>query len=100
MPIHTDKIPAKFHTIEKELLKEMADGLSAVIDGRLKEFHACNITPQMVEQHLKPLGWKRGDLDSNGWQYDWWLPFTKGKKSFTASGSGFYGDFGFQKTDE
>lgn len=85
----------------KELaIAEMKAGIDSVLSGKKEEFESqSNITPSMVEEYLQPLKWKRGELDTNGWQYDWWLPFTKGKQSFTAHGSGYYGCFHFGKTE-
>jgi len=82
------------------LKKEMIDGITDVLSGKKKVFKANNITPHMVEEYLESEGWDRGELTNNGWQYDWWLPFTKNEKSFTAHGSGYYGRFEFRKTED
>lgn len=98
--------PGKNHTatllrsLAKQLDTAMKDGIDDVIDGKREKLEVHNITPSMVEKYLEPLGWEKGELETNGWQYDWWLPFTKDGKSFTASGSGYDGWFLFSKTEE
>lgn len=93
-------MPQKQSGVIESLREEMRKGINSVIVGDVEEFDSPNpIYPELVENYLKPIGWKRGDLDTNGWQYDWWLPFTKGGKSFTAHGSGYYGGFNFSKTE-
>ena len=82
------------------LKKEMVAGIQAVLSGKKKVFNAKNITPKMVEEYLEAKGWEKGEFTTNGWQYDWWLPFTKDGESFTAFGGGYYGDFEFQRTEE
>lgn len=90
----------KIDQLIESLTHEMRVGIDDVLSGRSETFEASNITPTMVEKYLQPLGWKKGEFATNGWQYDWWLPFTKGSRSFTASGGGYYGGFNFQKTEE
>lgn len=86
-------------TIE-ELNNEMRDGIFAVLRGDKAEFKHSNITTLMVEKHMELHGWEVGEFVTNGWQYDWWQPFTKDGKSFTAHGSGYYGTFEFRATEE
>lgn len=40
-------------------------------------------------------GVEKGDLETNGFQWDWWHTFKYDDKSFTLSGSGYYGGHGF-----
>lgn len=73
--------------------------IAEVINGDREKFEAQNISPNAVRLHMVSLGYA-SDLDTNGWQYDWWLNFTKGDEKWTAYGSGYYGTFGFMKTEE
>jgi hypothetical protein len=88
-------------------------GISSVLDGQrqsftIKRFAADTlaVTPVMVKSIMESLGWNQvqeedtNKFDTNGWQYDWRMPFEKDGRSFTASGSGYYGGFGFHKTEE
>lgn len=80
----------------------------AVVEGRSQSVESKDIdaVPERVLEFLTSLGWKQiepeegGALATNGWQWDWWMDFRKGKKKFTASGSGYYGGFRFGPTDE
>jgi len=81
------------------LKKEMVEGIDSVISGKIKEFKSTNITPSMVVDYLDTFGWNTGELESNGWQYDWWITFTKDNMSFTAFGSGYDGTFEFKKSE-
>ena len=38
-------------------------------------------------------------FDTNGWQWDWWQQFKHDGKSYTLSGSGFYGGHEFHVAD-
>lgn len=52
---------------------------------------------------LSDLGWNRDDVDTNGWQVDFWVSFEKEDvEDFTLdlSGSLFYGDYCLSKVKE
>ena len=38
-------------------------------------------------------------FDMNGWQWDWWQDFSYRGKSYTLSGSGYYGGHSFALSD-
>jgi hypothetical protein len=97
--------------MSKQKLDKMdwTQGVQHVLSGKRKEFddrHIC-VAPAQVIKCVESHGWKHkqpaengGMIETNGWDYDWWLEFTQGEKSFTASGSGFYGGFTFRETEE
>lgn len=74
--------------------------LAKVIAGKLETMQASNIPPVAIKSEMEKQGYKISELDTNGWQYDWWLHFTKGSEKWTAFGSGYYGTFEFSKTEE
>lgn len=86
--------------IKKRIETNMKAGIMAALNGDIAEFESSFIHPEMVCNYLESEGWEKGDLDINGWQYDWWIPFTKDGKIFTAGGSGYYGTFQFSQTEE
>lgn len=86
--------------ILRRINANMKAGIKSVLNGDKKKFDSRFITPEMVCSHLELLGWEKGEMTNNGWQWDWWIPFTKGEQSFTAFGSGYYGSFSFFKTEE
>ena len=87
-------------TFEK-LKQEMQRGIDDVFTHKEESFESNGICPNMVKEYLEGMNWKQvGDLETNGWDYDWWLTFEKGKEKFVASGSGYYGTFKFERDDE
>lgn len=83
--------------LNKQLQIEMEVGLTAVILGDCEEYIQSGISPKKVKDYMTKQGFKCGELDTNGWQYDWWLTFTKAGKAFTAFGTGWTGEFQFSK---
>jgi hypothetical protein len=86
--------------IKDEIRMRLEYGIEQVLSGRFKKYEAFLISPQMIKGSMNKPGWECSEIETNGWQYDWWLTFTKGDKSFTAFGSGYYGTFEFAKTAE
>ena len=82
------------------LKKEMKKGVTQVLKGEIESFECDHIPPAMIAEYMDDLGFVRSDLETNGWDYDWWLHFTKDGKSYTACGSGYYGWFEFGPTEE
>lgn len=74
--------------------------INHVISGALEEYDGESVAPSQIKDYMEAQGWECGDLDTNGWEYDWWLNFTKGGKKLTACGSGYYGWFSLGKSDE
>ena len=80
--------------------EDMVCGIANVLSGRFEGFNSSHITPSMIKEYMESLGWESGEFETNGWQYDWWIQFTKNNASYTASGSGYYGKFKFSKSEE
>jgi hypothetical protein len=94
----------KVEQLIASLTKELESGIDSVISGKSELFEASNITPLMMEKLMKRKGFKFNHSDDvdwqvNGWQWDWWMTFTKGRQVFTAFGSGYYGKFEFRPFD-
>lgn len=87
--------------------EQVQAGIIAVINGKkgtsfkIQAFKPDTIPviPARVIDFMVAQGWEAGEMETNGWEYDWWIPFTKDGLSFTASGSGYYGGFGFHETE-
>ena len=86
--------------LERQFISAMKVGVNSVINGNKKQFKHKFIPPAIIKDYLTKLDWECGELETNGWQYDWWLTFTKEEKSYTAFGSGYYGTFEFSKTED
>lgn len=52
-----------------------------------------NISLDQIVTALEKEGWKAGDFDSNGWDWDFWCPMSKGDVRVVISGSGYYGTY-------
>ena len=96
----------KTPTVRNLIDEEVFTGINSVIEGRAKKFElkpfrptTIAVIPAVVKDYLTAKGWECGELETNGWDSDWWLTFTKGEKSFTAHGSGYYGGFHFAATE-
>lgn len=65
--------------------------IKQVLEG---EINTCTsdtlISPDVLVDYLKHLGLEKGDIDSNGWQWDFWIPFNTTTKEYVLSGSGYY----------
>ena len=75
--------------------------LDSVMIGKLKEVKLTGVYLTDVVDYLLKRGYEQlSDLDTNGWQWDFWQGFMHGTTKFTCSGSGFYGQLKFYKDDE
>lgn len=89
---------------------ELLPHIKAVLNGESpwesKEMHhpAGAIIDAILT--IKGMAKDEGDEESssgfatNGWQWDWWQEFTHNSKSYTLSGSGYYGGHSFGPSDE
>lgn len=65
--------------------------IDKVLNGELQEVASeVYISPDKIDDYLKSKGLEQGDLDTNGWQYDFWMNYSDGTKSYTMMGSGWY----------
>lgn len=78
-----------------ELYKEMKEGIDAVIGGKTKIFKSYGISPSMVDAYLKELGFTRDHMETNGWQWDYWIDYSKGDQKYMVFGGGWDGKIQF-----
>lgn len=72
-------------------MEEFKKQIEQVISGELNDVASKNlISPHVIDEFLKELGYNRIDFDSNGWDWDFWITYQKDDDKFTLSGSGFY----------
>lgn len=65
--------------------------IDKVLNGELQEVVSeIYISPDKIDTYLINKGLEQGDLDTNGWQYDFWMNYTDGAKSYSLMGSGWY----------
>ena len=83
--------------IKTQIIKEMEKGVKSVMDGKTKKFKCYGVSPQMIRDYMLEINYSKvGEMETNVWQYDWWMHFVKGNKEFIASGSGWTCEFAFE----
>ena len=72
-------------------MEEFKNEIDKVLSGEIK-YTKSNIliAPEDVGQYLKSVGLEQEDFDSNGWDWDFWMTYSKDSKKYTLSGSGWY----------
>lgn len=68
-----------------------------LIDGKITTHKGYGIALSFFRQEFESRQFESGDIDTNGWQYDHWMTFSKDGMKFGYSGSGYYGDFCISK---
>jgi hypothetical protein len=48
-----------------------------------------------IKNALEKYGWEMewDDMDTNGWEHDFWIPFTKDEETITLGGSWYHGGY-------
>jgi hypothetical protein len=75
----TDEIRDKVRPQIEEYIKILhtIDLDDVKIDIPELDFSDTSINPYQLCKMLKELGWEQGTQEDNGWQMDFWIPFTK-----------------------
>ena len=74
--------------------------INSVIDG-LADIAVSNLlSAGDIDTYLKGLGEEFGDMETNGWQYDFWQNYKINNKYYCLSGSGYYGGIKFYERNE
>ena len=76
-------------------LRNISDQLFHIMESEPEEFSAGCISLALVKEVLEKLGWTdTEDLETNGWDIDYWVTFIKEGKDFKyiVSGSLYYGN--------
>lgn len=81
-------------------LRNISDQLFHIMESEPEEFSAGCISLALVKEVLEKLGWTdTEDLETNGWDIDYWVTFIKEGKDFKyiVSGSLYYGNINIRK---
>lgn len=81
-------------------LRNISDQLFHIMESEPEEFSAGCISFALVKEVLEKLGWTdTEDLETNGWDIDYWVTFIKEGKNFDyiVSGSLYYGNINIRK---
>lgn len=84
-------------SIEKETMKSTIDRF---LVSEANKVSLENVSPNEVVDYMKTIGYEDMGIESNGWQWDYWIEFNKEDKSYTLSGSGYYGDMVLSENDD
>ena len=69
-------------TIRAQIVKAMEQGVQSVINGKTKKFKCYGVSPQMIRDYMLNINYSRiEEMETNGWQYDWWI-LVEATKSF------------------
>ena len=73
----TDEIRDNIGTLLYGYLLELSE-----LDVENEEIPTLNlsdkgISPSQLSDLLEEFGWERGEQEENGWEMDFWIPFTK-----------------------
>lgn len=84
----------------KQVEMEIEKGLRDVINGNSDEYDNSLGNMAMVEGIAENLGlFRKGDIERNGWDSDYWLNVGDDENTYCITGSGFYGGIGFHRED-
>lgn len=81
-------------------LRNISDQLFHIMESEPEEFSAGCISLALVKEVLEKLGWTdTEDLETNGWDIDYWVTFIKEGKDFKyiVSGSLYYENINIRK---
>jgi len=75
------------------LLEEMKKNIELVESGKEKTIELYHSTLSDIMNHLEANGFiDNEDMDTNGWQWDFWRTVRKNGTHYQLSGSGYYGN--------
>ena len=74
--------------------------INSVIDGLADIAVSSLLSAGDIDTYLKGLGEEFGDMETNGWQYDFWQNYKINNKYYCLSGSGYYGGLEFREISE
>ena len=73
------------------IISEMEDKIKKVLDEEVDAVNLYYVRPNDIIKCVENIGGKADDcLETNGWQWDYWLKFNYNDKSFLLSGDGYY----------
>jgi hypothetical protein len=85
-------------TIREALYENLKTGIQKVISGELTEYKSSFLSPDDIISELVSMGGDdSGEMDSNGWQWDFWQTVELDGVSYGIGGSGYYGGIRFYK---
>ncbi|QUH22214.1 hypothetical protein [Alkaliphilus sp. B6464] len=94
----------KITLISQEFKTDLKEKVLEVLNGHADVLEVDSLHPSVVINFLEELGVEidlGDDMDTNGWQWDYWIKFKYNDKKYCLSGSGYYGNLKIKEdTDE
>lgn len=86
---------------EDIVYRELERRVDLVVSGILESVEIQFLYPNNVKEFIvKKYNADEGEMDTNGWQYDYTIPLLINDEEYNLVGSGYYGDMIFVKGDE
>ena len=83
----------KIQTISNEVINIIKEELTKLFNSEVESIDIDCLCPSKAIDILESLGADVSEeLNTNGWQYDYWIKFTHKSKRYYISGSGYYGN--------
>ncbi|UNA02042.1 hypothetical protein PVA8_355 [Vibrio phage PVA8] len=79
--------------VDQTRIKEVIDtAIEKIEAGSTSSYSVQEFTPCDVVNYMQEIGYEAQDLETNGWQVDFWQEFTKdGCKKICFNGSWYFG---------
>jgi hypothetical protein len=88
-----EEVDGQRERLEDALFSFMKMGVKAVVDGSAQIYEAKLMSPDHIYNYLLSLGFDTDEfeMETNGWQWDYWQEFKFNDIHYQLSGSGFHG---------
>lgn len=86
--------------IKQEAIRDFESNIGFVISGEEDVAISELISAGDINEYIKSIGEEVGELETNGWQYDFWQNYKINSKYYCLSGSGYYGGLEFSEISE
>lgn len=91
----------KIQTITTGVINTIKKELKKLFNNDIKSVKIQCLCPSKIINILQNLGADVSDeIETNGWQYDYWIKVKYKDKKYCISGSGYYGSVEIAKSDE
>lgn len=77
------------------VLRDMKSGINSVVNGHADEYKIDFLYPVDVVEYIKEKYGASYEMDSNGWEPDFWFDFNINGKQYQLQASGYRGDLKF-----
>ena len=79
---------------------QLADYILKFLNSSETVLELGYILPVSIQAALLALDYKRTNIDTNGWDIDFWVDFKKGDEKLVLSGGWFYGKYKLTKEEK